>query len=278
VDRAETLAQMVVDRRARVLLVCDRARALLGDAGDECPVELGDGVHAALRDGHRIRLGPLDLRGRRVEVDITPLHDGDDVGGAAIAWLDVPAAGSARAELGSAVRDLEQTNDELGSTSAELERVNEELNSTNVELEAMSEALGITSVELERLNETLRRRSEQLDDATAFLGELLVGLRAAVVICDRDERISAWNSGAELLWGMPARAAIGRRLGELELGAPTQGLLTAMRGCMAGGPGRRHLGLDVADEHGAVIRCDVVLATREGRRQCVVAVMRRDDA
>jgi two-component system CheB/CheR fusion protein len=134
------------------------------------------------------------------------------------------------------------------------------------------------NLELEELNETLRRRSEQLDDATAFLGDLLIGLRAAVVVCDRSERIGVWNRGAELLWGIPARAAVGRTLGDLELGAGVQRLLRALRGCMAGEPGRRHLEVDIVDGHGHTARCDAVFALREGRRQCVIAVMRRDGA
>jgi two-component system CheB/CheR fusion protein len=165
---------------------------------------------------------------------------------------------------------------ELGSTSAELVRVNEELNSTNVELEAMSDALGLTSMELEDLNDTLRRRSEQLDDTTAFLGELLVGLRAAVVVCDREERIAVWNGGAERFWGVPARVAVGRVFGDLNLGPTVAPLVSALRGCLDGGrTGRRHLELALADAHGALRRCDAVLAPRLARREVALAVVCR---
>ena len=113
-------------------------------------------------------------------------------------------------ELQATVEELETTNEELQSTNEELETTNEELQSTNEELETMNEELQSTNEELETMNDELHQRTDELNEVERFLGgDPREPQRGAVVVVDRELRVTAWNDAARELWGL--RAGRGRR-------------------------------------------------------------------
>lgn len=72
------------------------------------------------------------------------------------------------------------------------------------------------SGEILRVEMAARRTAEALQQATERRTRLIVdNALDAVISIDQDSRITFWNSQAEMTFGWPADAAIGRRLGDL---------------------------------------------------------------
>jgi two-component system, chemotaxis family, CheB/CheR fusion protein len=160
--------------------------------------------------------------------------EGADLVGTSIVFHDITASRSLQRELQHANQQLEATNEELQSTNEELETTNEELQSTveelettneelqstNEELETMNEELQSTNDELQVINDALRERSAELYDVNDLLGSILTGIRAGVVVVDREMRVLAWNAGAQDLWGVRSDEAPGQHLLNLDVGLP----------------------------------------------------------
>jgi two-component system CheB/CheR fusion protein len=153
-------------------------------------------------------------------------------------------------ELQSSSEELETTNEELQSAVEELETTNEELQSTNEELETMNEELQSTNEELQTLNDELRERTLQVDDANAFLQNILEGLDLAVVVIDGDYRVVLWNSGAERLTGMRNFEAEGLLLLDIPLDLPVDELHALLRRVVTQGSPHEELAVDVTNRFG----------------------------
>ena len=141
---------------------------------------------------------------------------------------------TANEELQSANEELETTNEELQSTNEELETTNEELQSTNEELETMNEELQSTNEELQTINEQLQlRTAASSEPIETYLEAILEGIRAAVVVVDRQYRILSWVEEMHELWGLRSDEVAGRSLFDLDIGLPVAELRARDRGVPA---------------------------------------------
>jgi len=160
-------------------------------------------------------------------------------------------------ELQSTNEELETTNQELQSTNEELETTNQELQSTNEELEMMNEELESTNDELQAVNDEARRRAGELDEAHLFLQSVMSGLGSAVVVIDKDCRITMWSTAAEEMWGLRSAEARGEALERLDIGLPVEELMPSIRRVLASESPREQTTLQATNRRGKGIRCAV---------------------
>ncbi|MBN6036860.1 CheR family methyltransferase [Amycolatopsis sp. 195334CR] len=258
------VAQMVLTGDDLVALINQQAEQVFGlshrDVGRPLrdlelsyrPVELRGYVEQSKVERRSIRIKDVEWqRGPGetmwLEIHVNPLVDTENgLLGVAISFHDVTAARSLLDELAHANRqlesayeelqstneELETTNEELQSTVEELETTNEELQSTNEELETMNEELQSTNDELQAINDTLRDRSVELNQVNDFLAAVLTSLRSGVIITDTEMRVTAWNRGAEDLWGIRSEEAIGEHLLNLDIGLPVADLRPSVRAAL----------------------------------------------
>ena len=66
---------------------------------------------------------------------------------------------------------------------------------------------------------------------------MLGGLRAGVVVVDRDFTIRSWSTAAEDMWGLRADEVRGKNILSLDIGLPVERLREPIRACMTGAPG-----------------------------------------
>jgi two-component system CheB/CheR fusion protein len=284
------VAQILVDRGGRLAAANQAGRMLFGignrDIGSLLqdlelsyrPVELRSRIEQVRSEGQAVTLRDIEWHAgaevRFLDVVVHPLTStGGEAIGAAIAFTDVTryrrlgeALQESRRELEiayeelqSTVEELETTNEELQSTNEELETTNEELQSTNEELETMNEELHATNEELETINDELQQRTDELNGVNAFLEAVLASLAAAVVVVDRDLRITAWNDAARELWGLHSAEVHGQHLLNLDIGLPVDKLRTPIRAVLAGDDGKV-LALDAVNRRGKAIRVSTSFA------------------
>jgi two-component system CheB/CheR fusion protein len=302
------LAQLVVDARGNVALINERAREIFGldyrDIGRALkdlelsyrPVDLRSLIDQVFKDRRAIQLAGIERRMpneviQYLDVVVVPILDNDAGGdflGVSIIFSDVTLSIQLRnqlqhsnqeletvhEELQSANEELETTNEELQSTNEELETTNEELQSTNEELETMNEELQSTNEELQTINVELRERSEELKTANVFLNSILTGLRAGVVVVDRQLRVLEWNRRMEDLWGLRMDEVLGKSILDLDIGLQIAPL--SLQTFLIQEDDYQEMTLDAINRRGKSIRCHVT-ATRfrspeEGRRGLILLV------
>jgi two-component system CheB/CheR fusion protein len=278
------VAQILVDRGGRVAAANMSARILFGlghrDVGallqdleiSYRPVELRSRIEQSYAEGHAVTLRDVEWHAgaeiRYLDVIVHPLTSatGEAIG-VAIAFSDVTRyrrLGEALQEskreveiayekLQSTVEELETTNEELQSTNEELETTNEELQSTNEELETMNEELQSTNEELETINDELQQRTDELNDVNSFLEAVLGSLAAAVVVVDRELRVTAWNDAARELWGLHSTEVHGEHLLNLDIGLPVDKLRAPIRAVL-GGNGPQPMTLEAVNRRGKPIQ------------------------
>jgi two-component system CheB/CheR fusion protein len=71
-------------------------------------------------------------------------------------------------------------------------------------------------------------------DVNIFMEAVLAGLRAAVLVVDREQRVLVWNRQAEDLWGVRREEALGQHLLTLDIGLPLEPLTAVLREVLAG--------------------------------------------
>jgi two-component system CheB/CheR fusion protein len=305
------VAQIVVDRGGRLAAANQAARMLFGlgnrDIGSLLqdlelsyrPVELRSRIEQASSEGHAVTLRDVEWHAgaevRFLDVVVHPLTSGGgEAIGSAIAFTDVTRYRRlgealqeskreleiAYEELQSTVEELETTNEELQSTNEELETTNEELQSTNEELETMNEELQATNEELETINDELQQRTDELNVVNGFLEAVLGSLASAVVVVDRDLKITAWNDAAHELWGLRSSEVYGEHLLNLDIGLPVDKLRTPIRAVLAGDDGKA-LALDAVNRRGKPIRVSSTFApltSNGGDVRGAIVMMETSDA
>jgi two-component system, chemotaxis family, CheB/CheR fusion protein len=167
-------------------------------------------------------------------------------------------------ELQSTNEELETTNEELQSTVEELETTNEELQSTNEELETMNEELQSTNDELHTINDTLRERTTELAEARFFSDSLINSIKLGVVVVDREMRVVAWNRGCEDMWGLRSGEAVGKPLGQLDIGLPVADLKPLIGNALVGAETAGELSLDAVNRRGRHITVRVTCTSFRG--------------
>ena len=287
------IAQVIVDSGGRLAWMNHQARTLfkldprdLGRPLHELelsyrPIELRSQVDQVHAERHPIGLPTVEWHDengeeRFYDVNLTPLlMPGGTVAairGVGITFTDVTRykrlqveveaskrdVETAYEELQSTVEELETTNEELQSTNEELETTNEELQSTNEELETMNEELQSTNEELATINDELSQRTTEFNDANSFLEAILTSIEGGVVVVDREMQVTAWNHGAELLWGLRSDEAQGQHFMNLEIGLPTAELRVPVRQAMVDGGFSSEVVVDATNRLGKSMRCKVL--------------------
>jgi two-component system, chemotaxis family, CheB/CheR fusion protein len=287
------VAQVIVDATGHLAQANQQARTLFKleqrDIGRPLqdlelsyrPVELRSRIDQVHAERHAIALRNVEwLDGKGAEhiydVTMTPLISQTVTPGAirgvSIAFTEVTRykvlqaelesskreVETAYEELQSTVEELETTNEELQSTNEELETTNEELQSTNEELETMNEELQSTNEELETINDELGQRTDEINSVNAFLEAILTSIEGGVIVVDREFRVTAWNSGAEQLWGLRSEEAQGEHLLNLDIGLPTSELRVPLRKAMSDGGASSEVVVAATNRRGKKIRCKVL--------------------
>jgi two-component system CheB/CheR fusion protein len=272
------------NRRARELFALSEAvvgRRLQDMEVSFRPVELRGPIEEAMQEGQPVRVlgvqhraGPATLV---LDVEITPLGRGEAHDGVVIAFVDVSEAQRLQAdlessnqeletameELQSTNEELETTNEELQSTNEELETTNEELQSTNEELETMNEELQSTNEELQAVNVELQQRSAELTGVNAFMSSILAGVRAGVVVVDRNLRIEVWNRMSEDLWGLRADEVRGQSLVALDIGLPLDPVRQQIVRTLGGDADGDVIEVDATNRRGRPVRCRITCSRFE---------------
>jgi two-component system CheB/CheR fusion protein len=286
------VAQVIVDGGGRLAWANQQARTLFKldrrDLGRPLqdlemsyrPVELRSRIDQVHAERHAIGLRSLEWpsdgdEARFYDVNLTPLLVGGgavgEIHGVSVTFTDVTRykvlqaeveaskrdVETAYEELQSTVEELETTNEELQSTNEELETTNEELQSTNEELETMNEELQSTNEELETINEELNQRTDEVNSANSFLEAILTSIEGGVVVVDHELRVTAWNYGAEQLWGLRPEEAQGQHLMNLDIGLPTDRLRIPLRQAMADGGASSEVVLEATNRRGKTINVKV---------------------
>ncbi|MEA2500702.1 MAG: two-component system, chemotaxis family, CheB/CheR fusion protein, partial [Actinomycetota bacterium] len=177
--------------------------------------------------------------------------------GILISYTDLSRLKKLEEDVQTISQELETTNQELQSTNEELETTNQELQSTNEELEMMNEELESTNDELQAVNDDARRRAGELDEAHLFLQSVMSGLGSAVVVIDKDCRITMWSTAAEEMWGLRSAEARGEALEGLDIGLPVEKLMPSIRRVLASESPREQATLQATNRRGKGIRCAV---------------------
>ncbi|MBE9126539.1 MULTISPECIES: CheR family methyltransferase [unclassified Coleofasciculus] len=282
------LAQIVIDLKGHLILANTSARSIfrlsLQDMGKPFqdlelsyrPIELRSLIEQVYQEHSSKTINDVmhyqsDGMIQYLEVQVSPLQEnGNDLLGVSISFSDVTRyhdlqmelqrsnqeLETTNEELQSTNEELETTNEELQSTNEELETTNEELQSTNEELETMNEELQSTNQELQTINDELQIRTADLNQVNVFLNSILVGLRAGVIVVDRQFNILTWNPGAEELWGLRSDEVLGQSLLSLDIGLPIDQLGEPIRNCL-GDEERQELVLQSLNRRGRTIDCRI---------------------
>jgi two-component system, chemotaxis family, CheB/CheR fusion protein len=264
---ASPVAQIVIEKEGRLLLVSEKARTLFGisarDVGKVIqdlevsfrPVELRSGIEKCYETRRTfvykdVRWLSPSSDTYSLEIKIVPLLGAEgELIGCCVCFEDETEfkrlhedlenfnqeLETAYEEVQSTNEELQTTNEELQSTIEELETTNEELQSTNEELETMNEELQSTNEELETINEEFTKRSHDLNEANAFLHSILEGLTDGVIVVDSEFGVLAWNAKSEDMWGLRAAEVEGKHLLNLDIGLPLEKLRSSFRTCIASG-------------------------------------------
>jgi two-component system CheB/CheR fusion protein len=286
------IAQLVIDREGTLSLANMQVRKMFRLAQHDVgkpfkdleisyrPVELRSQIDRAKADRHPIVVRDVHWTtpngdDRTLDVQIVPLVGPDgQVAGVGVSFVDVTRfkqlsealveskreVETAFEELQSTVEEMETTNEELQSTNEELETTNEELHSTNEELETMNEELQSTNEELETMNDELNQRTDEIDQTNTFLESILRSFDAAVVVLDGDMRVSAWNDGAQELWGLRRDEVQGQHFLSLDIGLPLEQLRNAIRDALAGEDLHAPFEVDAMNRRGRAITTRVQLS------------------
>jgi two-component system CheB/CheR fusion protein len=278
-DAAPT-ATLVVDAAGVLATANRKAQDLFGLVPADCgrplqdleisyrPLELRSLIEEADQNDRAVYVADVEKPVRNGEpyyfdCEVTPLRDAHGVpGGASIAFLDHTERVALRQQLERAREDLEHsneeletTNEELQSTNEELETTNEELQSGNEELETMNEELQSTNEELRSINEQLQLRTQELLSNEQYLAAILDGIRAAVMVVNRQFEIRSWVKEMRELWGLRADEVEGKSLFDLDIGLPVDELRPAIEACLRGDDQEPQLELDAVNRRGVPIRC-----------------------
>ncbi len=294
---AAPAAMFIVDSAGVLALANKMAQDLFGLVPGDCgrplrdleisyrPLELRSLIDEAYQTGRTVHIAEVekpmpDGDPHYLDCEVTPLRDGQDSSvGVSIAFLDHSDRSALRQELERVRANLEHSNEELQSANEELETTNEELQSGNEELETMNEELQSTNEELRTINEQLQVRTEQLRTNETYLEAILVGIRAAVLVVDREYRILSWVEEMRELWGLRSEEVAGRSLFDLDIGLPLADLRPAIEECLRRETVLRRIELDAVNRRGVSIRCAVTCTplTQSEQVTGVIVLVQRID-
>lgn len=157
--------------------------------------------------------------------------------------------------------ELEIANVKLQATNEELETTNEELQSTNEELETINEELQSTNNELQSVNEEVRLRKQEYNRANDFLNAILISLRGAIIVINRESKILAWSHNSEEMWGLRAEEVQDKSLFGLDFGLPLDQIVEPIRKCLNDDENRQDFVLSAINRRGKKFDCRLSIDT-----------------
>jgi two-component system CheB/CheR fusion protein len=122
----------------------------------------------------------------------------------------------------------------------------------------------------------MRRRTDELNDANAWMSSILTSLRLGVVVLDREMRIRGWNRKSKELWGLREDEVLGHRLMQQEIGLPVQRLKGPIDACLEGRSQQEELVVDATNRRGRAIQVRITctpLVGPEGDVRGAIALM-----
>lgn len=294
--RASPVAQIVVSAEDTVAMINQQAEVTFGltqrDVGrllrdlevSYRPVELRAFIEQAKVERRAARIPDVkwqrsDAEPAWYDIHIDPLTAPENgLLGVSVVFFDVSSTRTlldkvvesnhqletAYEELQSTNEELETTNEELQSTVEELETTNEELQSTNEELETMNEELQSTNDELHTINDALRERTSELDEARFFSDALVNSVKSGLVVVDREIRVIAWNRGCEDMWGLRSGEAVGKPLGQLDIGIPVDDLKPLIGNAFVDADAAGEISLEAVNRRGRTVTVRVVCSSFRG--------------
>jgi two-component system CheB/CheR fusion protein len=250
-------AQIIVDQHGDLVRTNASARnffnLFIEDAGKPLysleishrPVELKPLIEQVYREKKALKVKNVfyqtnDESEKYFDIQINPLTQMDqNLIGVNITLTDVTESWSLRnqveqinRQLKTANQELKSSNIQLQATNEELETTNEELQSSNEELETINEELQSTNNELQSVNEEVRLRTEEYNRANNFLNAILLSLRGAIIVIDRDLKILAWSAKSEEMWGLRADEVQEELLFNLDFGLPLEQIREPINNCL----------------------------------------------
>ncbi len=209
------------------------------------PVELKPLIDQVYREKKALKIKDIFYQAdngseKYFDIQINPLTQMDqNVIGINITLADVTESWSLRHQVEQINQQLKTTNEELKasniqlqSTNEELETTNEEIQSSNEELETINEELQSTNNELQSVNEEVRLRTEEYNRANNFLNAILLSLRGAIIVIDRDLKILAWSAKSEEMWGLRTEEVQDEWLFNLDFGLPLEQIREPINRCL----------------------------------------------
>jgi two-component system CheB/CheR fusion protein len=133
-----------------------------------------------------------------------------------------------RAELQTALEQLDSTNEEYRASHEELLSLNEELQSNNEEVQASKEELQSLNEEMVTINRQLEEKNTELRAMSADLSNLLVSTDIPIIFLDRELRIRRFTPAATRLMRL-APADLGRSFEDIKGRFDDLSLLTDAR-------------------------------------------------
>jgi two-component system CheB/CheR fusion protein len=103
-------------------------------------------------------------------------------------------------------------------------------------------------------------RTAELDEVNDFLESMLVSHQGALVVVDRDLRVSVWNDHSAELWGLRPDEVPGQHFLNLDIGLPVEALRSRIRAVLAGDTQEEVLVLEATNRRGRELRCRVALS------------------
>ncbi|MEU3340989.1 PAS domain-containing protein [Streptomyces sp. NPDC006668] len=119
----------------------------------------------------------------------------------------------------------------------------------------------------------MRVRTEELDEARAFLEAVLTSIAAGVVVLDQQLKVKSWNRGAVDLWGLRPDEVLDQPFYGLEFGLPTEKLRETIQQCVESGKRGEPLPVPAVNRLGRRITCQVQRSPFEGHNGGVVLLM-----
>jgi two-component system CheB/CheR fusion protein len=209
------------------------------------PVELKPLIEQVYREKQAVKIKDVfyqanDGSEKYLDIQINPLTQMDqNLIGINITLADVTESWELRNQVEQINQQLKSTNEELKTsniqlqaTNEELETTNEEVQSSNEELETINEELQSTNNELQSVNEEVRLRTEEYNRANNFLNAILLSLRGAIIVIDRESNVLAWSAKSEEMWGLRADEVQNKPLFNLDFGLPLEQIREPINNCL----------------------------------------------
>jgi two-component system CheB/CheR fusion protein len=107
-------------------------------------------------------------------------------------------------------------------------------------------------------------RTDEVNQANAFLNSILESFQTGVIIVNRELHIIRWNVYSEEFWGVRSDEVQDKSLLSLDIGLPVDQLREPIRNCFQGEENHQTIMVDAINRRGQSIQCRVTLHGLQG--------------